>query len=359
MTRRRGQLLLLASVAIASSACTRQRAPGPKLDARPAAARTLENKANPDIGFARALGPEDARTLDRPAFVAGADSGYADDEPVLGLVTPGGEARAYSRWQLDRTLIVNDTAAGLAFAVVADPLAHSAGVFLRPRIEAQVASLGVSGFVRDDALVIHDRETTTLYSAVTGLGYSGPRASEPLVEFPSVQLPWAWWRALHPTTKALKKEADVRGPLTGDVTMEPTRWPLGLASTVMVLGVRGGGAAKAYPIEQLGGVVNDFVGELPIAVLPLGGGAIALVRTGPAGPLSLRLAGDRLRDEETGSEWSLDGRAFAGPLQGWSLSAPPAGRVLRWAAWHAAYPGATVWAPGELDARPAAGSPGK
>lgn len=52
-----------------------------------------------------------------PTFVSGeaADLQMQDDEPVLGVVI-GGEAHAYSLWQLDHHEIVNDTVGGRAIA---------------------------------------------------------------------------------------------------------------------------------------------------------------------------------------------------------------------------------------------------
>ena len=53
--------------------------------------------------------------IDDPEFVSGADADrqMRAEEPVLGVVI-GGEARAYSLWQLDAHEIVNDEIAGSA-----------------------------------------------------------------------------------------------------------------------------------------------------------------------------------------------------------------------------------------------------
>ena len=55
--------------------------------------------------------------IDDPEFVSGsdADSQMRAEEPVLGVVI-GGEARAYSLWQLDAHEIVNDEFAGSTIA---------------------------------------------------------------------------------------------------------------------------------------------------------------------------------------------------------------------------------------------------
>jgi hypothetical protein len=55
--------------------------------------------------------------ITEPTYVSGleAEAQMLDHEPVLGVVI-GGEARAYSLWQLDAHEIVNDRMAGSAFA---------------------------------------------------------------------------------------------------------------------------------------------------------------------------------------------------------------------------------------------------
>ena len=55
--------------------------------------------------------------IDDPEFVSGEEANrqMRPEEPVLGVVV-GGEARAYSLWQLDAHEIVNDRIAGAAIA---------------------------------------------------------------------------------------------------------------------------------------------------------------------------------------------------------------------------------------------------
>ena len=55
--------------------------------------------------------------ITEPQFVSGEEAAarMSADEPVLGLVL-GGEARAYSLWQLDSHEIVNDVVGGVALA---------------------------------------------------------------------------------------------------------------------------------------------------------------------------------------------------------------------------------------------------
>ena len=74
-------------------------------------------------------------------------------------------------------------------------------------------------------------------------------------------------------------------------------------------------------------------------------------RAGPSGAVYRREADGRVltsehsatgyRDRETQSEWSLGGRAVAGPLKGAVLQPVPS-RFMFWFAWVSAFPGTEV-----------------
>lgn len=64
------------------------------------------------------LPPDTIPAIHEPHFVQGAEAEaqMSPGEHVMGLLI-GGEARAYSTWQLDHHEIVNDSAGGIDFAV--------------------------------------------------------------------------------------------------------------------------------------------------------------------------------------------------------------------------------------------------
>lgn len=66
----------------------------------------------------RVLPRDKIPAIRQPVFVSGreADFQMEDDEPVLGVVGPGGTAKAYSLRQLDRHEIVDDEIDGVAIA---------------------------------------------------------------------------------------------------------------------------------------------------------------------------------------------------------------------------------------------------
>ena len=74
----------------------------------------FEHDGDPVYGI---LAPGEIPAIEDPEFVSAevGDLQMAPDEPVFGLDI-GGDARAYSLWQLDRHEIVNDEIGGVALA---------------------------------------------------------------------------------------------------------------------------------------------------------------------------------------------------------------------------------------------------
>lgn len=304
----------IAAVACAClvAACTKQRVPS----------SGAEWANVPDV--VRFAEPESLATLDAPAFVTADASGYADDEPVLGLVGADGVARAYSLRVLERRPVVNDTQ-----AVVFDPVSGAAAAYARRGM------LGTSGLLHRDALVVHDRDATTMFSALTGEALGGQRNAKALVEWPSVRTEWSYWRALHPTSLALARTAADEAPLA----FAPSDGLVvdGLDAAAWVVAVRLGGESRAWPLDTAAEVVNDRVGEVPVVVVLLPAGATAFLR----GTLTLRHAGTAL-DDGAGNLFAFDGVAFQGPLRGQRLAMPPSVRVTRWGPWKRAFPSTTL-----------------
>jgi len=65
------------------------------------------------------LPPDAIPAIDDPVFVSpvAAERWMQDDEMVIGVIGPGGEARAYSTWHLDGHEIVNDRVGDVPIAV--------------------------------------------------------------------------------------------------------------------------------------------------------------------------------------------------------------------------------------------------
>ena len=114
-----------------------------------------------------------------------------------------------------------------------------------------------------------------------------------------------------------------------------------------MLGISLNGASRAYPLRLLGdAAVNDMLGGESIVVFSSAEGPSgAAYRPQAAGQdLTFEAVEGAFRDRETGSEWGMDGRAVAGPLEGSRLDGVPS-RFTFWFAYVAAFPDTDVFAP--------------
>ena len=112
----------------------------------------------------------------------------------------------------------------------------------------------------------------------------------------------------------------------------------------IVLGVRFGNVAKAYPFSRMGddrAVINDRISDENVLVVYDAAARMALPFRRDVGNRTLTFtkapSSDRrftfmLKDRETGTTWNLLGRALAGELRGSQLYQIPAHNAF-WFAW--------------------------
>jgi len=153
--------------------------------------------------------------IDRPKFVAAAESTHIADDAVVIAVSYGGEHRAYPARILDRHEIVNDTIAGDPIAITWCPLCGSA-VGLRRVIDGQVTEFGVSGVLYNSDLVLYDRTTETLWDQIEAKGIVGPLTGEQLEPVPVTMTRWSRWRDAHPDTLVLSADTGFEMDYTAD-----------------------------------------------------------------------------------------------------------------------------------------------
>ena len=316
--------------------------------------------------------------IDAPKLVTMAEAGawLRAEEPVI-EVEIRGRARAYPLQILIWHEIVNDVLAGTPIAVTFCPLCYSAIVFERPRVDGSVLTFGTSGNLRNSDLVMWDRQTESWWQQFDGIAIVGSLTGRELTVLPAAIVSWQAFARAHPQGSVLSRETGFQrnygqNPYVGydDVAKKPflfrgqVRGPL--APMARVLGVAVGTQARAYPRELLraAGVVNDTLAGRPILVVWSAGTATALDSSSVAGgrdigsaraflrrvagrTLTFAAAPDGVRDRETGSHWTFDGRATSGPLAGRRLD-PLVTRDVFWFAWATFRPGGTIYeAPGQ------------
>jgi hypothetical protein len=271
-----------------------------------------------------------------------------------------GRARAYPWWILDDHHVANDTVGGRPITVTLCEACNT-GMAFDPVIEGRRLTFRL-GYIYNGTVAVEDRETGTVWSPYLMVGIRGKLRGTPLTQLPVAQMRWAAWRDLHPNTDVLPAELGSRtGHGSGYTMGRPelgtgmrrtmARWDERFASDSIVLGVVGRNVARVYPFDLLrdhGGVVNDSLDGVPIVALAHqtegSFAALAFSRLLDGRELTFAAGPDGPVDQETGSRWTFEGRAVAGPLEGAALEFV-ASSVSAWPAWPAHFPSIEIFVP--------------
>ncbi len=314
--------------------------------------------------FAIFAPPETVPAITEPRFIAReqAKTFLQPDEPVLGLAI-GSEARAYSLWQMERHLVVNDRVAGRPIAVTWCPFSHTGAVYAR-KVSDKELTFESDGRLLHGALVLRDRETGSIWTQADGAAIEGPLAgSAVLVTLPALQTTWKSWEREQPGTVALDKGgAAITASRYADYYADPHRLGPGntelndtrMGGKALVVGILSGSERVAIPLERLKRdlVVSTVLDRQALAALydPASDTARVVRREARGHTVTLRRGyGDifgkptppYLLDEETASRWDFSGRATSGRMEGHRLPLFPH-RVQFWYAWQAYFPRSRV-----------------
>lgn len=198
----------------------------------------------------------------------------------------------------------------------------------------------------------------TLWSALSGRAFEGPKKGAQLRRIPAMVTTWGHWLMLHPESTAYdlfdgKKYVPV--PLPTE-TGEAAKRSMALVDSRLkpatgVLGVEISNRRKAYSLDGLAerACLRDTVDGRRIAVFWYAPTGTAVAFESKIGDQMLTLFADTVspetapfKDKETGTRWSLAGRAVDGPLKGkellWVNSIQ-----CRWHAWSAEYPNTEIY----------------
>jgi hypothetical protein len=209
----------------------------------------------------------------------------------------------------------------------------------------------VSGKLWRNSLIMQDRETNSLWSHITGEAMEGEMKGKRLGYLPAVQTTWSEWVKVHPETRVLKKNREIRSSAYEDYFKDPNRIGIFRSSWLMdqlpgksiVHGIARVPHATAITDKKLeaGRIHNIVVGDHPVVVLRSANGGIRAFER-KAGGVTLHFhrggtAGE-IRDEETCSAWDLEtGRCTAGEFEGTNLEEVTV-RTAFWFAWSNFYP---------------------
>jgi hypothetical protein len=205
---------------------------------------------------------------------------------------------------------------------------------------------------RGGVMVVQGRDGT-LWSALTGIAFEGPQRGTQLTRLPSTTTHWGYWRMLHPESTAYNLFDGKKYPVIDlpHATSQGAANSLGAVDPRLkkdrpVLGVELGETTKAYPLDLdvERACFADVVAGRPITVFWYGPtrSAAAFVTTLDGQQLTF-FADDispetaPFKDRETGTRWTIAGRAVDGRLRGKELTWVPSIQC-RWFAWSGEYP---------------------
>jgi len=312
--------------------------------------------------------------IDDPRFVTvrEADGWIGDREPVA-VVEAGGEVKVYPLQILMWHEIVNDVVGGEPISVTFCPLCNTTLAFDR-RFEGMLLDFGTTGRLRHSDLVMYDRQTETWWQQATGEGIVGEHAGDHLTMVAAPVLAWSTVKDQYDDVRVLSRETGHRrnygqNPYAGyDEQPGPIARFFGadrderLEAMERVVALEGGQESLAVPFSELEAsrVAHVEVGGRDLVVFWSPGTASALdnrsisqgrdvgssavfLPSASGRELSFEPAGEgRFRDTETGSVWTMAGRAVEGPLTGEELEAVAHGNHF-WFAWGVFKPETRIW----------------
>ncbi len=311
--------------------------------------------------------------IDSPKFVSvqEADEWLEDLEPVT-IFQENDEVRIYPMQILIWHEIVNDIVDGRAVAVTFCPLCNTAIVF-DATLDGKELDFGTTGRLRFSNLLMYDRQTESWWQQATGDAVIGELTGKQLTFLPASIIGWSEAMETYPDAQVLSRETGYArrygsNPYTGydNINSSPFLYdgpstPGQLSPMTRVTTVELNGDAVAYPNDILveEGVVNDTVGGKDVVVIWQSGLASALdsstlaagqdvganavfMRAIDGQTLTFIIQGDRIIDEQTGSEWNVLGQAVSGELEGSQLT--PVVKVDHfWFSWAAFRPDTRVY----------------
>ena len=244
--------------------------------------------------------------------------------------------------------IVNDTVGGVPVAVTFCPLCNAALVFDR-RLDGVIHDFGTSGKLRKSDLIMWDRQTESWWQQFTGEGIVGELAGKQLTIFQSQVISWEAFKAANPEGTVLSRDTGFnraygQNPYAGYDRADnppflfdgPQDGRLLPKERVAFVTVGDDTAAFPFTVLEVERAVNYTVNGHDLAVFFESGTVSALDRgsirgsrdVGASGVFDANLDGRKLTfradeenivDNETGSLWSILGKATEGPLAGKEL----------------------------------------
>ncbi len=188
-----------------------------------------------------------------------------------------------------------------------------------------------------NGVMVMKHKDGTLFDCLTGLAFDGPRKGEQLVPIATIESNWGAWLKAHPGTVAYAMVPRFRPEAIPTAALADSRKTRcepdpRLSAEERVFGLSLGGESKAWPLIAFGA-------EAALRTTTLGGTKVVVLWDGetrsalafapetddtPSEPVHLEIkpgqAGSPWVDRQTGSRWSIVGRAESGTAQRQNLA---------------------------------------
>ncbi len=212
------------------------------------------------------------------------------------------------------------------------------------RVDGKTLTFGNQGALFMNAMTWWDHDTESVWSQPWGSAIYGPLEGTALTLIPASIVPWPTWLDEHPDTTVLNNDLN---PRRGSTSSIRDNFVIGVALEEFA-------AAYPYPLASDLRVINDRIGEHPVAVFvdPDTRDIKVFLRTPASVPVD---AGDvsevtferndagEVIDHQTGSIWDVSrGAAIQGPLKGAVLQQIPYVTSFDWA-WDDFFPHSTLY----------------
>ncbi len=288
--------------------------------------------------------------LDDPVMIAADAAGWLDeDEPVFGLVVDD-EARAFPLRIMDWHELANLTYKSGRLVVLSYCPLCGAAIAYDASLGGRRLRFGTSGSLYRSNKLMYDRETHSLWSAMTGKPVAGLLVSDSirLQPLPVERTQWADWRRRHPRTTVLSRNTGYRrvykrySGYYRYFKSSKTMFPVAqrdnrLPAKTIVFGMHLNGISKAWPLQYFreGFPVNDSFGGQSVVLL--GSEKKESVRAYvTAGEKFVQISRDMLKDGN-GNMWRIRDAALVETQTGRKYPRYP-GHLAYWFGWYAFYP---------------------
>lgn len=298
--------------------------------------------------------PDQIPALYRPRYVESIDATLSleDPEPVF-LVPLAGGLRVYPQRIMVWHEVINEMIDGTPYCITYSPITGVATAY-RSRTGSKALNFGIDGRLLYGNSVLFDRETNSLWSQIYGMAFDGPLVGKALERIPLYRTTWQYAKAALPRAKVLSYPLGSRRPygkdpygsyLTKGNYYDDDRLLYALPSRdkrlplkKRVLGIDFEGIRAAIDEEAVrkAGVSNLNLGITPLVAIH--DRALDIIRVFDARmwgkPATFAIKDGKLVDRETGSTWTVEGKATAGNLKDAVLTEVPATESM-WFAWAA------------------------